>query len=406
MKALGSRPRPGALHCLGARPGFTLIEMLVVVSIISLLVALLVPALNAARRSARRSTCQSNLRQIGVGLQEHASRHGSFCSGAFDWRHDGCVTEVGWVADLVDSGIPVGQLLCPSNPRRISETYNDLLTLTAPDPDACITLEQIKGSTPRSLPDGSAEYNPCRYILDNPDGLDMAPGSEARRLAIQQRVFEKHYNTNYTASWVLVRCEPALTRHGNLKSCTANPGTLDCRASAFGPLTLKKVDSAPQCGSFIPLLACGGVGAPLAANMEEEVEGSFTVPSFTKGPILTQDVGGAGGTALFAPGPFAETDPSADPPTSGTPRDGPLGTGWWAAWNATLQDYRRFAPVHARSLNVLFADGSVRNFADENKDGLLNNGFTTAAAPASGFSDDVIELPKEGVFSGWTLSPQ
>lgn len=54
------------------RKGFTLIELLVVIAIIAILAAILFPVFGRARENARRSACQSNLKQIGLGIMQYS----------------------------------------------------------------------------------------------------------------------------------------------------------------------------------------------------------------------------------------------------------------------------------------------------------------------------------------------
>jgi prepilin-type N-terminal cleavage/methylation domain-containing protein len=51
--------------------GFTLIELLVVIAIIALLAAILFPVFARARENARRASCQSNLKQIALGVKQY-----------------------------------------------------------------------------------------------------------------------------------------------------------------------------------------------------------------------------------------------------------------------------------------------------------------------------------------------
>ncbi|MDF2440636.1 MAG: hypothetical protein JWN98_1620 [Abditibacteriota bacterium] len=55
----------------GRRTGFTLIELLVVIAIIAILAAILFPVFARARENARRASCQSNLKQVGLGILQY-----------------------------------------------------------------------------------------------------------------------------------------------------------------------------------------------------------------------------------------------------------------------------------------------------------------------------------------------
>ena len=57
--------------CGERRAAFTLIEILVVLSIIAVLAAILFPVFSRARENARRASCQSNLKQISLGAQQY-----------------------------------------------------------------------------------------------------------------------------------------------------------------------------------------------------------------------------------------------------------------------------------------------------------------------------------------------
>ncbi|MCC7085845.1 MAG: DUF1559 domain-containing protein [Pirellulales bacterium] len=83
-----------------SRSGLTVLELLIVVSSITMLASLLFPAVHAARESTRNLQCMNNLRQIGLAVHEFHDSHQVLPAG---WKCDPSKrTAYGWAASILN----------------------------------------------------------------------------------------------------------------------------------------------------------------------------------------------------------------------------------------------------------------------------------------------------------------
>jgi len=124
-------------------PGFTLVELLVVIALLAILAALLLPALTSAQARARRIACLSNLRQMGITWQLYLQDHQDRFPDRRDLKTDlpggyrpwqtwpGSDPRAGWAAVVLSNNLPTPAIwMCPALHRSTLRTALQSTQLT------------------------------------------------------------------------------------------------------------------------------------------------------------------------------------------------------------------------------------------------------------------------------------
>ena len=127
-----NRPQMGN----NTKTAFTLIELLVVIAIIAILAAILFPVFARARENARRSSCQSNLKQIGLGQLQYTQ----------DYDEKFALAVVAVVAPP-PAGVPVGWADAIQPYLKSTQIYQCPSESTAPSNDPTYRVGTPVGST-------------------------------------------------------------------------------------------------------------------------------------------------------------------------------------------------------------------------------------------------------------------
>src|SRR5690242_16421082 len=153
------------------RLGFTLIELLVVIAIIAILAAILFPVFAQAREKARMASCQSNLRQLGLGMSMYIQDYDEKYP-AWDWGHNNgsqctspCTNEAFdyWASAIFPYVKNVGIYSCPSDPDHWGHDTTEMWWWGIPRQNMNPVFDPTRGQNPDNWNSGGASKAAVTY---------------------------------------------------------------------------------------------------------------------------------------------------------------------------------------------------------------------------------------------------
>jgi prepilin-type processing-associated H-X9-DG protein/prepilin-type N-terminal cleavage/methylation domain-containing protein len=338
-----------------ARKAFTLVELLVVISIIGMLMALLFPAVQAARETARGNTCRNNMRNLAFAITQYEKAKGGYPGYANELhprelQTNGNATNRSWVF-----------MVLPYLERMdIYEQYSNL-PQTGWVNNAFLALQPTQNleivQCPSNPPDGLSQAPPSSFVCNT--GLpDTIGAATYPREYPQTGVFHDTRpidSTGVYSTWPVTRLAEAFVSAGD---GTANTIMLTENVDADSwVLTWAASNAADIPFDFERRLGC---------NWSALVSGGSNDPT-----VSPPDISGiaappvdANNVSVMRINQNIGLDPGFTPLTAAD------------SGGLVTPTYARPSSYHSGYVNVAFCDGHVRTISQDIDYGVIGNLFS------------------------------
>jgi prepilin-type N-terminal cleavage/methylation domain-containing protein/prepilin-type processing-associated H-X9-DG protein len=242
--------------------GFTLIELLVVIAIIAILASILFPVFARARENARRSSCQSNMKQIGLGIMQYTQDYDEkFPSGLVIGGYDSW-KGIGWAGQSYPYIKSAQIFKCPSDSTNavapavpVSYAFNTLMASQS----MSILNESVKTVALVEVQGGSANVS----VAGEPGGAFASPATFGNNLIeCAPNTFNATYGAGATVEYVTGYKMPG-SDDGNYPSTTSEGRHLATSNFLFADGHVKALrPTAIDANTFVSQTTLAGAFAP------------------------------------------------------------------------------------------------------------------------------------------------